>query len=174
VPELERESWVDAEPGLVEREKAAMAEHVPEMTWRDDLVYGMRPVVGWTGKAPVWGGDRPKPEGVDALLARRQLELDVYYTEGFPMVPPTLFPIDPRVPIERRTFQRWHVMGDGTLCLVQGAYDWQPTDTAAELVRKASGWFIEYLLVEGGHREAMTECGILDDTSVDESLAGLT
>ena len=44
----------------------------------------------------------------------------------------------------------WHVNGDGSLCLMQAADDWQPEDTAADLVRKACGWFVEYLLVEAG------------------------
>lgn len=174
MPELERQSWVDAETELVEREKAAMAEHAPEMTWRDDLVYERRPAFGWTGMAPVWGGDRPKPAGVDELRDGRQLELAVFYPEGFPMAPPALLPLDPDVPIGRRTQHRWHINGDGSLCLVQRADDWQPTDTAADLVRKSSGWFIEYLLVDGGHREEMTECGILEDTAVDEILGRLT
>lgn len=174
MPEPERQSWIDAEAGLLKREQAEMAKHAPEMTWRDDLEYLMRPVVGWVGKAPAWSADRWKPPGVDELLAGRQLELAVFYPEGFPMAPPALFPIDPEVPIEHRTLRRWHVNGDGTLCLVQRADDWQPTDTAADLVRKASGWFIEYLLVEGGHREAMTERGIFEDTAVDEVLASLT
>lgn len=169
---LERQSWVDAEPELVEREKAAMAEHAPEMAWRDNLAYDMRPVVGWTGKAPVWGAERPKPVGVDELLAGRQLELAVFYFEGFPMAAPALLPLDPDVPMEHRTQHRWHVNGDGSLCLVQRADDWQPTNTAADLVRKASGWFIEYLLVDSGHREEMTERGIFEDTAVDETLKG--
>lgn len=173
MPEPDRISWIDAEPDLVEREKAAMAEHAPEMAWRDDLVYLMRPVVGWVGKAPVWSADRPKPAGVDELLAGRQLELAVFYPEGFPMAAPALLPLDPEVPIDRRTLHRWHVNGNGTLCLVQRADDWQPTDTAADLVRKASGWFIEYLLVDGGHREAMTERGMSADTAADKTLASM-
>lgn len=174
MPELERQSWIEAEPGLLEREQAEMARHAPEMSWREDLEYLMRPVVGWVGKAPAWGAERAKPAGVDELLAGRQLELAIFYPEGFPIAPPTLLPLDPEVPIERRTQHRWHVNGDGTLCLIQRADDWQPTETAADLVRKASGWFIEYLLVEGGHREAMTEHGIFEDTVVDEVLASLT
>jgi ubiquitin-protein ligase len=173
VPELKQQSWIEAEPGLLEREQSEMAKHAPEMSWREDLEYLMRPVVGWVGKAPAWSAERMKPAGVDELLAGRQLELTVFYPEGFPMASPTLLPLDPEVPIERRTLHRWHVNGDGTLCLIQRADDWQPTDTAADLVRKASGWFIEYLLVEGGRREAMTERGIFEDAAVDELLASL-
>ena len=42
------------------------------------------------------------------------------------MVAPDLYPLDPDVPIERRTQHRWHVNGDGSLCLMQAADDWQP------------------------------------------------
>jgi hypothetical protein len=52
------------------------------------------------------------------------------------MVPPDLYPLDPDVPIDRRTQNRWHVNGDGSLCTVQAAEDWQPDCTAADLVRK--------------------------------------
>ena len=55
---------------------------------------------------------------------------------------------------------------------MQGADDWHLTDTAADLVRKASGWFIEYLLVEARKLEGMTERGIFEDTSIDEIIAG--
>lgn len=172
--ELARISWTVDEPSRLKRERDAMTAHAPAMDWRDDLQYRMRPVVGWMGKAPVWGAERAKPAGVDQLLAGRQLDLIVLYPEGFPMVPPALIPLDPDVPIERRTQHRWHVNGDGSLCMVQRADDWQPTDSAADLVCKASGWFIEYLLLESERIDAMTECGISEDTSLDEVLAGLT
>lgn len=148
-----------------------MAQHAPEMTWAESLDFRSRPVVGWAGQAPVWAGERSKPAGVDELLVGQQLGLVVLYPEAFPMVPPVLLPLYPEVPIERRTLHKWHVNGDGTLCLLQAAEDWQPTDTAADLVRKASGWFIEYLLLEAERIDAMTERGILSDTSLDSKLA---
>jgi hypothetical protein len=164
-------SWTEAEPGLVERERAAMAEHAPDMTWSDDLVWRHgRRAVGWHGRAPVWGGEREMPSGVDELLAERRLELRVVYLEAFPAVPPVLDPITPEVPIERRTLNAWHVNGDGTLCMMQAAYDWDPSETAAALVRKASGWFIEYLLADAGDIERMTQQGVLVDTSLDQIL----
>jgi hypothetical protein len=166
------ESWVESEPGIVEREKAAMAQRAPEMVWRDNLVWMQRRLAyGWAGPAPSWAADRPKPLGVDGLLAGRHLELVVIYPEAFPSVPASLFPTDPDVPLDRRTLSRWHVNGDGSLCLMQAASDWQPTDTAAALVRKAAGWFIEYLLVDAGEIEQMTERGIFEDPSLDEVLA---
>jgi hypothetical protein len=164
--------WTEAAPEIVERERRAMARHAPEMHWSEGLVWrGGRRAVGWTGKAPAWGADRPKPPGIDELLAERGLELLVVYPEAFPIVPASLFPVDPEPPLERRTLHRWHINGDGSLCLMQSADDWQLTDTAAELVRKASGWFIEYLLVEADKLDGMTERGIFEDESVDAIIA---
>jgi hypothetical protein len=54
---------------------------------------------------------------------------------------------------------------------VQAAEDWQPDGTAAHLVHKASCWFVEYLLVDAGDLNAMTQRGIYSDESVDALLA---
>lgn len=164
-------SWTVAEPGLVDREREAMAEHAPDMVWRDDLRWRNRPMVGWEGRAPAWVGDRDQPPGVEELLDGRRLELRVFYPEAFPAVPAILEPVHPEVPLERRTLNQWHVNGDGSLCLMQAADDWDLTDTAADLVRKASGWFIEYLLADAEKIDRMTQQGVLIDTSLDATLA---
>lgn len=170
--ELLRISWVDAEPQALVRERKAMAERCPGMQWNDSLEWPQgRLGAGWEGLTPAWGADRPQPAGVDRLLGDRRLRLRVIYPEAFPMVPPDLYPLDPEVPWDRRTQNRWHVNGDGSLCTVQAAEDWQPEHTAADLVRKASCWFIEYLLVDGGELDRMTERGIFSDMSVDALLA---
>jgi hypothetical protein len=167
-----RLSWVDAEPAILARERQAMSESCPDMQWSDSLEWPQGRVgVGWQGLAPAWGAERPKPPGVEALLAGRRLLVRAIYPEGFPMVPPDVYPIDPEVPRDRRTQSRWHVNGDGSLCTVQAAEDWQPTDTAADLIRKASCWFVEYLLIEAGELDRMTERGIFTDTTVDALLA---
>jgi hypothetical protein len=87
-----------------------------------------------------------------------------------PTVAPDLYPIDPEVPIDRRTQHKWHVNGDGSLCLMQAADVWQPENTAADLVRKAAGWYIEYLLVDGGDLDHMTERGIYISDEIDALL----
>ena len=166
------ESWVLAEPRVVEREVEAMRLHAPDMSWVDDLVWlNGRRASGWDGLAPPWGANRDPPTGLDELLGGRRLHLYVYYPEAFPAVAPVLSPVDPDPPLARRTDHRWHVNDDGTLCLTQAAADWNPTDTAADLVRKASGWLIEYLLMEAGDIEEMTERGIFEDMSCDEIIS---
>jgi hypothetical protein len=54
-----------------------------------------------------------------------------------------LVPPDPDPPPDGRTQHYWHSNPNGSLCLLRGADDRQPTDTAAALVCKASGWLIE-------------------------------
>jgi hypothetical protein len=151
-----------------------MAASAPGMVWCAELALRSRSVVGWEGEAPPWGGERSEPDGLDAFLGARRLKLRVYYPEAFPMVPAEIVPLDPRPPMEVRGFQQWHVNPDGSLCNVQSAYDWRPgRDTAAELVLKASGWFIEYLLLSEGRIDRMTERGIGVDTSLDDLIAGI-
>jgi hypothetical protein len=169
VTEPERVRWFDAAPDVLAREQAAMAQVAPEMQWRDELPWRHRTVCGWEGPVPVWAGTRPAPGGLSELLAGRHLTIRVLYREAYPMVPPILDPIDPIPDIQLRTLTAWHVAGDGTLCTVQTAQDWQPgLDTAADLVRKASGWFIEYLLMKDERIDAMTIDGIIESTSLDD------
>lgn len=169
---LPRQSWIDAEPGRVDIERAAMAALAPDMEWVEDPPASRREgLVGWVGKVPAWASDRPKPRGVDELLGDQRLVLSVIYSEAFPIVPPALVPLEPEVPIIHRTMQQWHVNGDGSLCVMQAAADWHPNETAADLVVKASGWFVEYLLMERGAIERMTVPGLHASKELDEILS---
>jgi hypothetical protein len=157
-----RQSWLDAEPDRLRQEREEMGRVAPEMEWLED-----DPAGGWEGLAPVWPFERPAPRGLDELLGRLRLRLRVVYAQGYPMVEPKVFPLDPDPPRDRRILHSWHLNGDGSLCLLQNAADWTGRDTAADLVAKASGWFIEYLLMERGLIETMTESGIHSDDSLD-------
>lgn len=161
--ECERQSWLDAEPERVVLEREAMAGLAPEMAWLDD-----EPAGGWVGLAPKWPFGRPEPSGLDNLLGGRQLKLRVEYSQAYPMVEPTLIPLDPVPPIHRRVLHSWHVKGDGSLCLLQTAAEWTGRDTAADLVVKASGWFIEYLLFDADAVTTMTENGLFADNLLDQ------
>lgn len=149
-----------------------MAAVAPDLEWVDGLSwYGRDSLFGWRGKAPMWASDRPKPLGVDELLDGRRLEIIVPYGEAFPIVPPALVPVDPDVPIEYRTMQAWHVNGDGSLCVMRSAADWSPRETAADLLVKASGWFIEYVLMERGAIDRMTVPGLHASPELDDVIA---
>lgn len=169
--ELARVRWFDAAPEVLAGERVAMAAAAPDMEWRDELQWRHRTVCGWEGLVPAWAGERPAPAGLDELLAARRLKVRVLYREAFPMVSPVLDPLDPVPSIHDRTLARWHLAGDGSLCTAQTAQDWQPgQDTAADLIRKASGWFIEYLLMQDERIDAMTLNGIIEDTGLDEAI----
>jgi hypothetical protein len=135
--ELERIDWRQAEPVLFAREHEQMTARGPDIRWIEEL-----PAGGWEGLAPAWPIDQRAPEGLQRLLDGRRLLLRVTYTQGFPMSPPLLMPLDPEPDVALRTRHDWHLNGDGSLCLLFTAADWPGNGTAADLVEKASGWFV--------------------------------
>jgi hypothetical protein len=163
--ERPRQTWLEAELERAARERKVMARLAPDMEWLDE------PAGGWEGLAPIWPIVRQEPAGLQRLLQGRRLRLRVEYSQGYPMVEPKLIPLEPDVPIERRILHSWHVKGDGSLCLLQTASQWTGRDTAADLVAKASGWFIEYLLFDACAITTMTESGLHADKSLDPLLA---
>lgn len=166
-----RESWTEAEPRRLVAERAAMPLVAPQLEW------GTAPSswlegVGWEGLAPVWPFERERPPDLEAFLAGRRFRVGVAYPEAFPMVPPKIWPIDPSPDPRYRTQHKWHVNPDGSLCLMQAASDWTCTETASDLVVKAAGWFLEYLLMEAGIVDQMTNTGIANDPSLDHLFVG--
>lgn len=162
--------WFEAEPERLEREREAMAASAPDLRWIEcspDL-----PAGGFEGDAPAWPFDREPPEpGLSRLLDGRRLPVRMQYLESFPAVEPKVWPLlDPAPDPLYRTQATWHVNGDGSLCLLQTADMWTGRETAADLVVKASGWFIEYLMMEAKAIERMTLSGINSDTSLDGTI----
>lgn len=164
--DLPRQGWLEAEPERLERERAEMEQLAPEMHWVD-----LNGAGGWEGHAPVWPFERDAPPGLDAFLGGARLKLLVAYSEAYPAVQPAVFPLEPAPPLDRRLLHKWHLNGDGSICLLQSADAWTGKEAAAELVAKAAGWFVEYLLVERDLREAMSEEGIVTDSSLDHLIA---
>ncbi len=163
--------WFDAEPERLDRERAAMAVCAPSLQWierSEDLPSG-----GWEGDAPEWPFLREPPEpGLSHLLEGRRLPIRVQCSESFPAVEPSIWPLlDPPLEPLYRTQDIWHVNGDGSLCLLQTAEMWSGRDSAADLVVKSSGWFIEYLLMEVKVIERMTLTGLNADSSLDGVIA---
>jgi hypothetical protein len=157
--------WFEAEPARLAAELAAMAAVAPELIWSNAAPGG-----AWEGLAPVWPFSRPRPPGLDAFLAGRRLRLGVACSQAHPMATPKLWPLDPEPGIAQRTVQDWHVNGDGSLCLLQTASAWTGAELAAELVVKAAGWFVEFLLMQTGAIKAMTADGIANSDELDHLL----
>lgn len=158
-------SWLEAEPLTLQRERELMAKVAPGMDWVD-VECG-----GWRGAAPEWPFPRTMPEGLRSITGGKCLELEVVCNQAFPVVPPSLFPLDPLPPLDRRVDHSWHLNGDGSLCLLRTPYDWVPGSSASDLVVKASGWFIEYVLREQGCLESMSEAGFHATSELDEVVA---
>lgn len=163
--ELEAVTWLDAEPRRLLQEREAMSAVAPDLNWIEEAGGG------WEGFAPVWPFERASPKGLGRLLAGRLFRIRVDYSHAFPMVEPTVWPLDPSPDPRYRTQAVWHVNPDGSLCLLQAASDWTGHETAADMVVKAAGWFLEYRLMEAGLIERMTETGIVNDDSLDHLLA---
>jgi hypothetical protein len=95
------------------------------------------------------------------------MPVKIEYGHAYPMVPPAIYPLDPvPEPIEY-TQTRFHVMGDGSLCLLQDAATWTGRDSIIDLLLKAAGWRVEYALLKAGVTDAMTISGIVTDGSQD-------
>lgn len=120
-----------------------------------------------TGRLPLWPLDRPAPPGLEELLDGRGLALEVVLGHAYPMVCPAITPIDPAPPYDRWTMHKWHVMGDGSLCLLQSAQAWDPLTPLSDVMRKSAAWRVEYVLLEAGVIDAMSSNGIVTDDSYD-------
>jgi hypothetical protein len=171
---LTRVPWSESEPEHLLAEREQVAALAPELRWREGLRYHEREgLAGYEGPLPGWCAPRPEPPGVDELLAGTRLHIRCIYTEATPMIPPIIFPLDPEIPLDRRNNHAWHLNGDGSLCLLRGAEDWQPGETAVALLIKASCWFVEYRLKVRGLIKAMSENGIATEERFDAILTSL-
>jgi hypothetical protein len=163
----QRIPWTEVEPSALARECSAVPAIAPDLEW-----FEHDGAFGWRGVAPVWPFDRPAPEHLMDYVGDRRFRILVVYSAAHPAAPPKIYPVDPEPEPLTRTQHRWHVNGDGSLCLLQSADDWQPTASAAELIVKAAGWFLEYLLMVDMRIEEMTTSGISTDLVHDDLLDG--
>jgi ubiquitin-protein ligase len=163
----ERISWQEVEASRLAREKREMQDKASDLTWieRSDEL----PAGGWEGEAPEWPMERPQPKGLGKLLGGRRLKVRVVYSEGFPMDPPRLIPLDPKPEFGQRFQHKLHLNADGSVCLIRLASDWTGEATAADLVEKASAWFIEWCAMEAGLITEMSN-GVYSDDYLDEKL----
>src|SRR5690242_18992110 len=106
-------TWWQCEPRRFARDRDEVGKHFPTLRWSD------AGAGRWTGRLPRWPFDRAEPRGVAALVGDEGLLVDVRYGHAYPMTPPAIYPLEPEPCFIERTEHRWHVMGDGSLCLMQ-------------------------------------------------------
>ncbi|MGW5049814.1 hypothetical protein [Actinokineospora sp. NPDC004072] len=155
-------SWWHSEPGRLDQDKAEVAARFPDLRF---IAGGSG---GWRGRLPVWPFDRDEPAGLDALTGGRGLAVEIRYGEAYPVVPPSVFPTDPSPEPFRRTDHRWHLNGDGSLCLLRSEALWTPRESLVGLLLKAAGWRVEYELMEARLITSMSENGIVSDLGYDD------
>lgn len=158
-------TWWQCEPRRLARDQAEVLDRLPDLEWQTGGAGG------WVGRLPRWPFARPEPQGLVEMVGEVGLEVAVVYGHAYPMIPPAIFPLDPEPPLTTRTDQRWHVMGDGSLCLFQDDAAWTGRDSVVDLLLKAAGWRVEFELMRRGVIEAMTVNGIVDHPQLDHLLA---
>jgi hypothetical protein len=115
------------------------------------------------GSAPV----RPVEALRGFLDALRIPATSIPDEQSYPMVPPNLFPREPEPPVLLRTQHRWHLNGDGSLCLLRVPELWTGREPVTDLLLKAAGWRIEYELMKANLIDRMSENGIVTDPTYD-------
>lgn len=159
-------AWWESEPRRWERDRDAITGRFPGLAWRPDGAGS------WEGTLPLWPFERPEPAAVAAWTGGgRGLNLQLAYFQAYPMMPPLIYPLDPEPLRVEWTQHRWHVNGDGSLCLLRTFSAWTGREAVTDLLLKAAGWRIEYALLKGGAIEEMTENGIVDDDRHDGLLS---
>ncbi len=159
--------WWAAEPRRLALELEAMERAAPELQWHAE--HGI-----WTGLLPLWPFDRPEPAVLDSFVNKRRFQLAVMPFQAHPAVAPAFLPLDPEPELHERTQAKWHVLGDGSLCLFQRAADWTGEGRCADLIPKAAGWHLEYLLMKRKLIESMTVNGIVVDDCHDHLFSEAT
>lgn len=164
IHELKSLSWWEAEPDLLDRELKAVNEFFPDLKWVGDGP-------GYChGSVPSWPFSRAAPQNLDRVLGDLPFEIRVQYGHAFPAAPPSVFPLAPKPLVELRSFTDYHVLSDGSLCLLRDAEQWTSSSLTSDLVLKAAAWRIEYALFEVGAIEKMTQNGIVLDDVLDSLL----
>jgi hypothetical protein len=139
-----------------------VSECFPELTW---VSHGAG---GWVGRLPVWPFERPAPPGLDVITSGTGLDMELHYGHAYPAAAPSILPRDPQPDFEARTHHRWHVLGDGCLCLLAQPAQWTGRESVVELLLKAAGWRVEYALMVSGAIKSMSLNGIVADPLLDE------
>lgn len=159
-------TWWECEPRRRGRDLREVGERFPELAWVSEGAGG------WFGRLPVWPFDRPEPPGLDELTSGNGLVVRLEYGHAYPAAVPAIFPVEPEPGFEARTEQRWHVLGDGSLCLIRDPSQWSGRESVVELLLKAAGWRIEHALMTTGVLMSMSLNGIVTDSGYDHLIVG--
>lgn len=155
-----RRRWTEALPGRLRWELSEMKRVAPELLWDEGSA-------SWNGLLPTWPFEREAPESLAGFLNGNRFRVEIQPLPAHPAVPPRIWPIEPNPGPWHWTDAAWHTLGDGSLCVVQEHYTWTGGEPCAALIPTAAGWFLEYLLMEGGVIEAMTVHGIETSCELD-------
>jgi hypothetical protein len=155
--EREGVTWWECEPRRLARDLREVGELFPELMWTSEGAGG------WDGRLPRWPFQRPEPDGLHELVGEKGLLVAVRYRHAYPVVEPAVFPLDPVPRLQEYLHTRFHVKGDGSLCLLQDFSTWTGRQSVTDLLVKAAGWRIEYALLRAGVVESMTVNGIVND-----------
>ncbi|MGY4856344.1 hypothetical protein [Cryobacterium sp. AP23] len=160
--------------------------NVPARTWWEDDparlnaeiadVQGVAPFLTWTaegagrfeGPLPLWPFSRPAPGDISDLLD--PFVVRVEYGHAFPAAPPQVLPLIPQPIPTIRGFTEFHVLPSGRLCLLRDADQWYPWSRTSELLLKASGWAVEFALLQAEAITKMSVSGIVTDTTYDDAI----
>lgn len=164
---LERRSWWADDPARLELEQRDVASVAPGLEWVPEQAGRFE------GEIPIWPFPRPEPVGLrDLVTAPGRIRVE--YRQAFPAVPPTVICKEPEPPILLRSFEAFHVLPNGALCLLRDADQWTLNSRTSELLLKASGWVIEFALLKAGAVERMTKSGIVEDDKLDELISTIS
>jgi hypothetical protein len=158
-------TWWRCEPRRLRRDQEEITSRFPELQWSAEAAGA------WEGRLPRWPFDRPEPAHLTGWIGEQGLLLHLQYSQAYPMQAPRIFPMDPEPEPVEWTQHRWHVNGDGSLCLLREEAAWTGRGSVIDLLLKAAGWRIEHALMKHETIEQMTDSGIVDDDSLDRFLA---
>lgn len=152
-------TWWEDDPARRDQEIIDVQDVAPLLAWSAEGA-------GWfEGQLPLWPFSRPAPGDISDLLDPFLVRVE--YGHAFPAAPPQVLPIVPQPVPTIRGFTQFHVLPSGRLCLLRNADQWYPWSRTSELLLKASGWAIEFALLEAGVISQLSVSGIVDDTSYD-------
>ncbi|MES3664230.1 hypothetical protein Q9Q74_08355 [Mycobacterium intracellulare] len=165
--------WMDAEPARLSRDRGEIAAFAPHLQYvgPDSSCGDLFPHGGWMGELPRWPFDRDEPPALVDLIGEHGVQVQMCYSAAYPMVPPTIFSLDPEPSWWEQTQAAWHVAPGGSLCLLQSVGAWRPEASVTELLAKAAGWRVEYALMQAGVITQMSLIGIVSDPALDGMIA---